>query len=380
MSSAFAPLTGAVDNGKSYNLEKVLRSNIVYSDYYRELCKISDFYELVDEVYNEVDHVEPWMSGNARGPSTAFCLLYRLCVMELDDDQISHLVRHRDSPYIRALGFLYVRYVVDHRSVPRWFEPHLADDEPIAPSPGGREISLGAFVRDLALDQYYFETIFPRIPEVTRRALREKIVALGFPGEPAGCGGLGGSRRGESDGRQGPKSVKAALSVNLGQRAPHVQALERGRGLDPTSRGPGPRDRDRSRDRDRRGSDRDRRGHHHHHHHRRDGRERDAYRSRGGGEHRRPEDPSSSRDARGGDGDGGRWDRDGDSRDGDAYSRDAYSRDRGGGGGGGYHPYRRREDRGGEGRRRSRSASRDRERRRSRSRSRDRDGRRDESR
>ena len=59
MSSAFAPLTGAVDNGKSYNLEKVLRSNIVYSDYYRELGKISDFYELVDEVYNEVDHVEP---------------------------------------------------------------------------------------------------------------------------------------------------------------------------------------------------------------------------------------------------------------------------------------------------------------------------------
>ena len=117
MSSAFAPLTGAVDNGKSYNLEKVLRSNIVYSDYYRELCKISDFYELVDEVYNEVDHVEPWMSGNARGPSTAFCLLYRLCVMELDDDQISHLVRHRDSPYIRALGFLYVRYVVDHLSL-----------------------------------------------------------------------------------------------------------------------------------------------------------------------------------------------------------------------------------------------------------------------
>lgn len=26
-----------------------------------------------------VDNVEPWMSGNARGPSTAFNLLYRLC-------------------------------------------------------------------------------------------------------------------------------------------------------------------------------------------------------------------------------------------------------------------------------------------------------------
>jgi hypothetical protein len=26
-----------------------------------------------------VENVEPWMSGNARGPSTAFNLLYRLC-------------------------------------------------------------------------------------------------------------------------------------------------------------------------------------------------------------------------------------------------------------------------------------------------------------
>ena len=136
MSSAYAPIAGALDNGKSYNLERVLRSNIVYSDYYRQLCKVTDFMELVDEIYNEVDHCEPWMSGNARGPSTAFCNLFRLCTMELEDAQITHLIRHRDSPYIRALGFLYVRYVVDHKEMPRWFEPYFADDEPIAPSPG----------------------------------------------------------------------------------------------------------------------------------------------------------------------------------------------------------------------------------------------------
>ena len=104
MSSAYAPIAGALDNGKSYNLERVLRSNIVYSDYYRQLCKVTDFMELVDEIYNEVDHCEPWMSGNARGPSTAFCNLFRLCTMELEDAQITHLIRHRDSPYIRALG------------------------------------------------------------------------------------------------------------------------------------------------------------------------------------------------------------------------------------------------------------------------------------
>ena len=299
MSSAYAPIAGALDNGKSYNLERVLRSNIVYSDYYRQLCKVTDFMELVDEIYNEVDHCEPWMSGNARGPSTAFCNLFRLCTMELEDAQITHLIRHRDSPYIRALGFLYVRYVVDHKEMPRWFEPYFADDEPIAPSPGGREIPIGAFVRDLVLDQYYFETIFPRIPEVTRRAMAEKIRQLGFSDKPAGCGGLGGSRRG-GDGSGRVQSVKEALSVNLGQRAPHVSgAVERGRGIDPEAR------------RDRRG-----RG------------------DRGGG---------------GGGGYGG----------GGGRYRDR-SRDGRGGGGGGYHPYGRDGgDRGGRRRSRSRSRSRD---------------------
>jgi hypothetical protein len=60
--------------------------------------------ELVDEIYNEIEHVEPWMSGNARGPSSAFCLLFRLFTMELEDANIKHLIHHRDSPYIRALG------------------------------------------------------------------------------------------------------------------------------------------------------------------------------------------------------------------------------------------------------------------------------------
>ena len=89
----------------------------------------------MDEIYNEVDHVEPWMSGNARGPSTAFCLLYRLFTMELDDRNVNHLIRHRDSPYIRALGFLYVRYVRDPKEFGRWFDPFFKDDEEFAPWP-----------------------------------------------------------------------------------------------------------------------------------------------------------------------------------------------------------------------------------------------------
>ena len=250
--AAFAKLTGAVDNGKSYNVEKVLRSNIVYSDYYRQLCKVTDFMTLVDEMYNEVTHVEPWMSGNARGPSTAFCILYRLFTLAptvasedgdgetqmLEETQIAHLLNHGDSPYIRAIGFLYLRYVCPHKKLIKHLEPYFADDEKFAPTADpNKETTIGAFVRDLVLDQYYFETIFPRIPEVTRRELVRAIRERGYAAEPVGLGGVSGPSRRGDDGRARPQSVKAALSVDVGQRAPHVKrAAERGTfGTDPGS-------------------------------------------------------------------------------------------------------------------------------------------------
>ncbi|GFH15852.1 uncharacterized protein HaLaN_12160, partial [Haematococcus lacustris] len=43
------------------------------------------------------------MSGNARGPSTAFCLLYRLFSLGLSVGEVRQLVDHKDSPYIRAV-------------------------------------------------------------------------------------------------------------------------------------------------------------------------------------------------------------------------------------------------------------------------------------
>jgi pre-mRNA-splicing factor 38B len=65
-------------NLTTYNVENVLRSNIINSEYFRDTCaKLSTWTEVVDEIFYSVDHVEPWMSGNARGASTAFCLLYR---------------------------------------------------------------------------------------------------------------------------------------------------------------------------------------------------------------------------------------------------------------------------------------------------------------
>lgn len=57
-----------------------------------------------DVVVLQVDYVEPWLAGNARGPSTAFCLLYRLFELKPTEEEVEATITHEDSPYIRAVG------------------------------------------------------------------------------------------------------------------------------------------------------------------------------------------------------------------------------------------------------------------------------------
>jgi pre-mRNA-splicing factor 38B len=84
---------------------------------------------------------------------------------------------------------------------------------------------MGAFVRDILLKQFYFETIFPRIPIVVERAIKEELRKQGLPTEAVGNGGTGGpDRRGVDEPNKRPPSVKAALSVSQGQTAPNRRA------------------------------------------------------------------------------------------------------------------------------------------------------------
>lgn len=233
-------------NKSNYNLEGVLAQNIMNSDYLKRCAELQTWSDVMDEIYNEVDHVEPWMSGNARGPSTGFCLLYKLFTMKLTEKQIRDTCDHPDSPYIRAIGFLYLRYVADPKTLWDWFEEYFYDKEEIQPSgESGKTFTMGAYVRDMLLEQYYFDTLFPRVPEVARRQIIAALDSMSLPSKSSGATGAGAPK--DTGQSKRPPSVKAALSVNLGQRAPHrADARETGRGIDPTLNGGGGRVRERS--------------------------------------------------------------------------------------------------------------------------------------
>ncbi|KAL8137556.1 hypothetical protein V2J09_003557 [Rumex salicifolius] len=280
-------------------VERVLSMNILSSDYFKELYRLKTYHEVVDEIYNQVDHVEPWMTGNCRGPSTAFCLLYKFFTMKLTIKQMHGLLKHPDSPYIRAVGFLYLRYMADPKTLWSWCEPYIEDDEEFSPGSSGKMTTMGLYVRDLLLGQtvsadwkvlhnllsfwskYYFDTLFPRIPVPIVRQMVTNLEQMNLPTKHSGVTG-DNNRIGSDDTARRPPSVKAALSVSFGQRAPHRAST---RDSSPVRRAPLPpsydrnapedsrhspsRRRSQSRDRD---SDRDR--------HRERDRERDRGRER----------------------------------------------------------------------------------------------------
>ncbi|KAI8051184.1 Pre-mRNA-splicing factor 38 [Syncephalis plumigaleata] len=83
-------------NPTNMNLNEVLFVNIQSSPYFKALYDKKTYHEVVDEIYNNVETLEPFMRGTT--PSSAFCLLYKLWTLRLTVRQVSGLLNHTDSP------------------------------------------------------------------------------------------------------------------------------------------------------------------------------------------------------------------------------------------------------------------------------------------
>ncbi|XP_065093105.1 pre-mRNA-splicing factor 38B-like isoform X2 [Ochlerotatus camptorhynchus] len=150
------PLWG---NESTMNLNPLILANIQGSSYFKvSLFKLKTYHEVVDEIYYQVKHLEPWergsrktsgqtgMCGGVRGVgaggivSTAFCLLYKLYTLRLTRKQVNGLLTHGDSPYIRALGFMYLRFTQPPGDLYDWYESYLLDEEEIDVKAGGGQV------------------------------------------------------------------------------------------------------------------------------------------------------------------------------------------------------------------------------------------------
>lgn len=172
------PLWGPED---SFHFNPLLLRNTRQSPYFQKCCRnLSDWNAIIDEIYYEVKHLQPFSTDQS--PSTAFCLLLRLLCLRMTDHQMDLTLKHADSPYIRGIGFLYLRYAGPPDQIWRWIEPYLYDDEELvveaAGKRGGRDSTktVGEFVRNLFNSRDFHGTPLPRFPIQMEREIQVKLL------------------------------------------------------------------------------------------------------------------------------------------------------------------------------------------------------------
>ncbi|KAI0228179.1 hypothetical protein LSAT2_021329 [Lamellibrachia satsuma] len=184
-------------NEKTMNLNTLLLTNIQSSPYFKvNLYELKTYHEVIDEIYYKVNHLEPWekgsrktagqtgMCGGVRGVgaggivSSAFCLLYKLFTLKLTRKQVVGLITHSDSPYIRGLGFMYIRYTQPPPDLWDWYEPYLEDEEEIDVKAGsGHIMTMGEMVKQWIGKLEWYGTLFPRIPVPIQKDIERKMKA-----------------------------------------------------------------------------------------------------------------------------------------------------------------------------------------------------------
>lgn len=177
------------------NLNPLILTNIQSSNYFKvTLFQLKTYHEVIDEIYYQVKHLEPWergsrktsgnsgMCGSVRGVgsggivSSAFCLLYKLYTLKLTRKQLNGLLKHSDSPYIRALGFMYIRFTQPPSDLYDWYEEFLSDEEEIDVKAGGGNImTIGQMCRQFLIKLDWFSTLFPRIPVPIQKSIEQKL-------------------------------------------------------------------------------------------------------------------------------------------------------------------------------------------------------------
>lgn len=102
--------------------------------------------------------------------------MYRLFKLRITRRQLVSLINYNDAPFIRGLGFLYIRYCQPPTSLWAWYEYYLDDEEEIDPKAGGGDrINIGALLKLMLTKLDWYGTLFPRIPVPIQKAIDAKF-------------------------------------------------------------------------------------------------------------------------------------------------------------------------------------------------------------
>lgn len=168
-----------IANTKNFGFGGLLQTHVVECAHFKSLLTLENFDQLVDETFNFATSVEPYNTGSGTVPSALFCCVYRFFTLGLDDRMLRRLLNSQESAYLRCAGFLYVRFGLPHEALWDWLGEYVLDDEVFQPTQDSdQKTTIGDYVESILAGDKYFNTVFPRLPNSTRRKLEEKLAPV----------------------------------------------------------------------------------------------------------------------------------------------------------------------------------------------------------
>lgn len=166
-------------NPKTYGFSPLLQTHIVESAHFKALLSLETFEQLMEEMYEFADNIEPYMQNSNTTPSALFCCLYRLFTMGIDKRQLARLIDNIDNAYVRCVGFLFIRFGLHPDQLWSWLGEYVLDDEELRPSKDSEwHTTVGEFVEGLLSQDKYYSTVLPRLPMSTKRHLEAKLAPI----------------------------------------------------------------------------------------------------------------------------------------------------------------------------------------------------------
>mmetsp|Transcript_56627 Transcript_56627/g.175558 ORF Transcript_56627/g.175558 Transcript_56627/m.175558 type:complete len:636 (-) Transcript_56627:242-2149(-) len=168
-----------IANPKTFGFSPLLQTHIVESAHFKALLTLESFDQLIEEMYQFADNIEPYMTNSNTTPSALFCCLYRLFTMGIDKRQLGRLIDNVDNAYVRCIGFLYIRFGLHPDQLWSWLGEYVLDDEELRPQKDSEWVTtIGEFVEGLLSQDKYYSTVLPRLPMSTKRQLDGKLAPI----------------------------------------------------------------------------------------------------------------------------------------------------------------------------------------------------------
>lgn len=177
-------------------IDKVLRSRIYESEYWKESCFGLTAQSIIDKAVFDLTYLGSTFTANLR-PSQFICLLLKLLQLQPEKEIILEYLRADEFKYLRALAAFYVRLTFTPINVYQTLEPLLQDYRKLRLRNLDGSYALTTFdeyIDNLLTESIVFEIVLPRL--TSRKVLEELeslpprksslAVALGFDSDSDG--------------------------------------------------------------------------------------------------------------------------------------------------------------------------------------------------